>query len=117
MEANKDLIRVQLASNYQVVELFLTEEELDFKCQKLLAAVEVVNRLGEIVKVTVPGKPAEKKVDPNKVTDKQRKVLEGFGYKAGKIDRMNKEQARQAIKQLIEQQTREREEAEDEDFF
>ena len=115
MEANKDLIRVQLASNYQVVELFLTEEELDFKCQKLLAAVDVVNRLGEIVKVTVPGKPAEKKVDPNKVSDKQRKVLEGFGYKAGKIDRMTKDQARKEIKELLEQQARE--EAEDEDFF
>lgn len=87
-------VRIQLASNFQVVELtYDSWEEMDIR--EVNEATELVNGLGQSVKNEIKTKPnkEEKKEEPvEKASEKQINFAVKLGLDKAKAESMNKQE-------------------------
>ena len=87
-------VRIQLASNFQVVELtYDSWEEMDIR--EVNEATELVNGLGQSVKNEIKTKPSkeEKKEEPvEKASEKQINFAVKLGLDKAKAESMNKQE-------------------------
>lgn len=90
-------VRIQLASNFQVVELTYDSWK-DVNSGEVEQATAMVNMLGKQVINDVKTKPAEKKEEKEEMaTEGQIKYLEKLGIKENKAKKMTKKEAWQYI--------------------
>lgn len=92
-------VRIQLASNFQVIELTYDSWD-DVTMDELELATDCVNRLGKQVINDIKTAPkAEKKEEM--ITDKQKALLVNkFGVKASDLTKCTKKQAWEMINEL-----------------
>lgn len=95
-------VRIQLASNFQVVELTYDDWD-EVNADEVEAATELVNKLGkDVVNDIKTSKPTNEKKE-DMITDKQLKLLVGkFGVDANKIKHLTKKEAWNMINELKE---------------
>lgn len=95
--------RIQLASNFQVVEFNLEIDEdkvLSFEDERISNAVDLVNKLGEVVVNTIKSKGSETKVTTEEMaTEKQKELLKKFGF--SNVKNFTKKEATETIKEFI----------------
>lgn len=101
--------RIQLASNFQVIEFNLElddeNEMLTADDERIIDAVNCVNKLGEVVVNTIKTKndkteTTTKITTEEMATEKQKELLKRFGFED--IDKFTKKEAAQAIKRFLE---------------
>lgn len=93
--------RIQLASNFQVIEFNLeSDEALSIDDERIIQAVKVVNKLGEIVVNTIKNKDSkEVKVKTEEMaTEKQIQLMKKL--KVPNPEQYTKQRAREIIKDL-----------------
>ena len=100
--------RIQLASNYQVVEFNLeieNDEVLTADNPNVASAIDFVNALGKLVeqpsKATVAKKPVEKKPAIDAATKGQIEYLVALGMDESDAKKLSKKEANRKIKELM----------------
>ena len=96
-------VRIQLASNFQVIELTYDSWE-DVTMDELELATDCVNRLGkQVINDIKSASKAQEFKKEEKITDKQKALLVGkFGVKASDLTNCTKKQAWEMINELKE---------------
>ena len=89
-------IRIQLASNFQVVELTY-DNWSDVNYQEVADATTMVNRLGSEVVNEIKTKNTSKKEDEEMATEGQISFLKKLGVSESKAKKMTKKEAWQYI--------------------
>lgn len=97
--------RIQLASNFQVVEFNLEiddDEILTIDDERISDAVNVVNKLGEVVINTIKSKENNKTTVTTEemATEKQKELLKKFGF--SNVNRFTKKEASETIKEFLD---------------
>lgn len=95
--------RIQLASNFQVVEFNLEIEDdeiLSIDDERITDAVNVVNKLGEVVINTIKSKDGKTTVKTEEMaTEKQKELMKKFGF--SNVNNFTKKEATEAIKEFL----------------
>lgn len=93
-------VRIQLASNFQVIEL--TYDSLDIvTMDELKVATEIVNQLGKNVINDIKTAPKAQEKKQEMITDKQKEFLIGkFGKTEKEISKLTKKEAWNLINEL-----------------
>lgn len=94
-------VRIQLASNFQVVELTYDDWN-EVNADEVEAATELVNKLGkDVVNDIKTSKPTNSEKKEEMITDKQKSLLVNkFGVKASDLRNCTKKQAWEMINEL-----------------